>query len=235
MQLLADVYRYFADRTAESYPTEHLLRYLTAIGDAPWATFAKGKAMTPRHLARLLQPYGIKSKNLWQAGAVAKGYEVADFVDAFARYLPSIRYAARSASSGSRSPDCVSAMNSKPSGYETASPAREQAVPSGIADKKPETPDGRPDDAQTPPPKSYPQAPPAAPPPPPVDNFSRSRYECSADATAAWDILKLVPDGETVANLAEHLNWEPIRVSLACIELQRAGRVTITGNLVKRR
>lgn len=140
VQLLADLHRYFADRTAESYPTEQLLRYLTAIDDASWSTFAKGKAMTPRHLARLLQPYGIKSKNLWQAGAVAKGYEVADFADAFARYLPFIRYAARSASSGSRSPDCVSAMNIKPSGYENASSAREQAVPSGIADKKPETP-----------------------------------------------------------------------------------------------
>ena len=140
VQLLTDLHRFFSERTADSYPTTQLLTYLTGIDDAPWATFAKGKAMTPRHLSRLLQPYGIKSKNLWQAGAVAKGYEVADFRDAFARYLPSIRYAARSTSSTGKSPDCVSAMNSKPSGYETASSVSQIAVHSGIADKKPENP-----------------------------------------------------------------------------------------------
>jgi uncharacterized protein DUF3631/primase/DNA polymerase family protein len=231
VQLLTDLHAYFAERTAESYPTEQLLRYLTQIDDAPWATFAKGKAMTPRHLSRLLQPYGIKPKNLWQAGAVAKGYEVADFKDAFARYLPSIRYAARSASSGSRSPDCVSAMNSKPSGYETASSASLQADPSGIADKKPESAaaagvaDKKPGspaaavadtDAATPHADSS-----AQPPSPPLVDFTGSL----ADRILA--ILDAGPNGLALRDLANATgSSEPI-IKLTCNRLMMAGQVTL--------
>ena len=83
-QLLIDLQRYFAEQPATHYPTEQLLNYLAGIHAAPWATFNQGKPITARHLARLLQPYGIKPRNLWQAGAVAKGYKVTDFADAFA-------------------------------------------------------------------------------------------------------------------------------------------------------
>lgn len=91
VQLLTDLHSYFGARTAESYPTTQLLTYLTGIDDAPWATFAKGKEMTPRHLSRLLQPYGIVRQTIrFTTDGLAKGYRVADFKDAFARYLPSI-------------------------------------------------------------------------------------------------------------------------------------------------
>ena len=86
-QLLTDLQGYFARQPAKHYPTEQLLDYLAGIDHAPWATFDQGKAITARHLSRLLQPYGIKSKNLWQAGVVAKGYRVADFKDAFAKVV----------------------------------------------------------------------------------------------------------------------------------------------------
>ena len=83
-QLLTDLHRFFAAQTtAKHIPTEQLLNYLAAIENAPWATFAQGKAITARHLARLLQPYGIVPKTIRFMGGLAKGYTGADFADAF--------------------------------------------------------------------------------------------------------------------------------------------------------
>jgi putative DNA primase/helicase len=106
VQLLTDLHAYFEDRTAASYPTAELLAYLTEIDDAPWATFAKGKAMTAWHLGRLLHPYGIVPQTIRvSATTMSKGYKVADFKDAFTRYLESLRNSVTSTSSRGRSPD----------------------------------------------------------------------------------------------------------------------------------
>ena len=79
-QLLIDLQRYFASQPATHYPTEQLLNYLAGIHAAPWATFDQGKPITARHLAQLLQPYGIISKNIRiSATATPKGYKVSDF------------------------------------------------------------------------------------------------------------------------------------------------------------
>lgn len=91
VQLLTDLHAYFADRTDNSYPTTELLDYLTGMDDAPWATFAKGQAMTARHLGRLLHLYRILPQTIRFPTGLAKGYAVANFADAFAKYLPSIR------------------------------------------------------------------------------------------------------------------------------------------------
>ncbi|MFZ4790839.1 MAG: DUF3631 domain-containing protein [Candidatus Competibacteraceae bacterium] len=89
-QLLTDLQRYFAEQPATHYPTEQLLNYLAGIHTAPWATFAQGKAITARHLARLLQPYGIVSKNIRVGNTVPKCYRAADFNDAFADAVAAI-------------------------------------------------------------------------------------------------------------------------------------------------
>ena len=78
-QLLIDLQRYFARQPATHYPTEQLLDYLAGIHAAPWATFDRGKAITARHLARLLQPYSIAPKTIRFANGLAKGYRAADF------------------------------------------------------------------------------------------------------------------------------------------------------------
>lgn len=135
VQLLADLRRRFDSGNAASYPTAELLRYLTEIDDAPWGSYAKGKPMTARHLARLLHPYGILPKNIKVGNAVPKGYVVADFADAFSRYLPFIRYSATSQSNSGCSPDSVSVTESDCSGYEDASLASQEAGCSGVADK----------------------------------------------------------------------------------------------------
>jgi hypothetical protein len=87
VKLLTDLQCFFAEQTAKRYPTEQLLTYLAGIDDAPWATFDQGKAITARHLARLLQPYGIFSKNIRVDNTVPKCYRVADFNKAFAEVV----------------------------------------------------------------------------------------------------------------------------------------------------
>ena len=85
-QLLTDLQGYFVRQPATHYPTEQLLNYLAAIDSAPWATFAQGKVITARHLARLLQPYGIFPKNIrLSATSTPKGYKAEDFKAAFAQ------------------------------------------------------------------------------------------------------------------------------------------------------
>ena len=78
-QLLTDLQGYFTRQQAKHSPTEQLLDYLAGIHATPWATFAQGKPITARHLARLLQPYGIAPKTIRFADGLAKGYRTADF------------------------------------------------------------------------------------------------------------------------------------------------------------
>ena len=85
-QLLTDLQGYFTRQQAKHSPTEQLLDYLAAIDNAPWSTFVQGKAITARHLARLLQPYGIVSKSIRvSATSTPKGYKAEDFKAAFAQ------------------------------------------------------------------------------------------------------------------------------------------------------
>ena len=137
VQLLSDLRRHFEAGNATSYPTTTLLQFLNEIDDAPWPAFAKGKPMTARHLSRLLHPYGILPKNIRVGNTVPKGYDVADFADAFSRYLPDNRYNATSQSNSGYSPDSVSATQGGCSGYDDASLASQKAGCSGVADKRP--------------------------------------------------------------------------------------------------
>jgi hypothetical protein len=53
-----------------------------------WATYNRGRALTPRQLAKQLDIYGIKPKTVRQSdNKTPKGYEKAQFEDAFTRYL----------------------------------------------------------------------------------------------------------------------------------------------------
>jgi hypothetical protein len=136
VQLLADLRRYFDSGNATSYPTTTLLQHLTEIDEAPWATYTKGKPMTARHLARILHPYGILPKTIRVSEkSTAKGYYVADFADAFARYLPSIRNNGTSQSNRGETQDSVSVTDSTCYAYEDASLASQEAGCDGVTDK----------------------------------------------------------------------------------------------------
>jgi hypothetical protein len=63
---------------------------LNQIEDSPWGRWSRGAPMDARQLARLLRPFGVSSRNLRMGDdRVVKGYERADFEDAWATYLPS--------------------------------------------------------------------------------------------------------------------------------------------------
>jgi hypothetical protein len=88
-QLLEDVRRIFDRWRGDKISTADLIDELCADEERPWSTFSRGKQVTPRQLARLLSAYGIRSKTVRLGPSkTPKGFERAQFDDAFARYLP---------------------------------------------------------------------------------------------------------------------------------------------------
>jgi putative DNA primase/helicase len=89
VQLLADLRDFFATAPADKLATAAILRYLATLEDRPWADYAQGEPITPRQLAKLLNGFNIKGRQIRQGSATRKGYVRSDFIDAFHRYLPS--------------------------------------------------------------------------------------------------------------------------------------------------
>jgi len=56
--------------------------------DRPWSDWNRGKGLTQNILGRLLNPFGVKSKNMRINEDLKKGYELDSFKDAFRRYIP---------------------------------------------------------------------------------------------------------------------------------------------------
>jgi len=90
-QLLADIQQIFETTGVDRISTADLLAALGADGEKPWATYNHGKPLTARQLARYLSGYGIKSKTVRFGDSTPKGFELSQFADAFARYLPKRR------------------------------------------------------------------------------------------------------------------------------------------------
>jgi len=89
VQLLADIQAALEDRPDPRIFTTDLLAILHEVEDRPWGEWRQGRAITGHGLARLLKPFGIRPKLLRIGAENGRGYELADFDDAFARYLPS--------------------------------------------------------------------------------------------------------------------------------------------------
>lgn len=86
-ELLADVKAVFDDKCTSKLFSADLLEALIADEEAPWATWNRGKPMSPRQLSAKLADFGIKSKDVRQGFDVKKGYHLEQFADAFGRYL----------------------------------------------------------------------------------------------------------------------------------------------------
>jgi putative DNA primase/helicase len=87
-ELLSDIREVFETKRIPRITTADLITELTADDTKRWATYNRGKPISSRQLAKRLEQYHIKSKNMWiGGGAVNKGFELAQFDDAFARYL----------------------------------------------------------------------------------------------------------------------------------------------------
>ena len=67
--------------------SRELVGVLNGLGDRPWRELRRGKPLSEMWLAMQLRPYGIRPKTIWIGAESAKGYERADFDDAFRRYV----------------------------------------------------------------------------------------------------------------------------------------------------
>ena len=86
VRLLSDIRTIFADMSADRLATANLVDALNVIEEAPWGDW-RGHPLDARGLARLLRRYGVKPKMLRLGAQTLRGYEAADFADAWSRYL----------------------------------------------------------------------------------------------------------------------------------------------------
>jgi putative DNA primase/helicase len=77
----------FAEDESNRLPSGYVVDSLSALEDRPWATFDRGRPITPQQLAQLLRPFGIRPRTIRFADTTAKGYYLGDCTDAFKRYL----------------------------------------------------------------------------------------------------------------------------------------------------
>jgi putative DNA primase/helicase len=89
MMLLADIERIFAERNCDRIFSKNLVEALNAMTDRPWPEVHKGKPVSEPWLARRLRSFRVNPRTLRIGEGRAKGYETADFADAFDRYLSS--------------------------------------------------------------------------------------------------------------------------------------------------
>jgi hypothetical protein len=85
LRLLADLRAVFTDQ--ERMDSKTVLDRLCHLDESPWEDL-RGKRLDARVLATLLRPYAIKPKVIRLGDATPRGYERADFLDAWHRYLP---------------------------------------------------------------------------------------------------------------------------------------------------
>jgi hypothetical protein len=88
IRLLSDLQGAFVGHDAVA--TADLLAYLIILEEAPWGDL-KGKPLDARRLANMLRPYGIASKTIRIGTTTPRGYNKADFHDAWVRYIPASR------------------------------------------------------------------------------------------------------------------------------------------------
>jgi putative DNA primase/helicase len=88
IMLLEDLKRVFAERGDDRLRSADLAEALSALEDRPWPEWHQGKPITPRQIAKLLEPFDLTPGTIRTTGGTAKGYKLEQFTDAFARYLP---------------------------------------------------------------------------------------------------------------------------------------------------
>ena len=65
-----------------------LIDLLNSDDELPYGGWSDGKGISTRELGKKLSPYGILAKSIRVGEKTAKGYERAQFDDAWSRYLP---------------------------------------------------------------------------------------------------------------------------------------------------
>lgn len=95
-ELLLDIRTIFDATGASRMSTAHLIQFLTADPEKPWATYSRGGPITANALATILKPLGIRSTDMREsrvagqenASPSVKGYYRTSFAEAFKLYVP---------------------------------------------------------------------------------------------------------------------------------------------------
>ncbi|HIE0249153.1 TPA: DUF3631 domain-containing protein [Pseudomonas aeruginosa] len=122
-ELLADVKAVFEAKSASKVFSADLLEALVADEEAPWATWNRGKPMSPRQLSAKLADFGVKSGTVRVGVMTKKGYSLEQFRDAFDRYL-------------SASTPVTSVTSAQASNGAASSQSGSVTLPPSVTDKK---------------------------------------------------------------------------------------------------
>lgn len=87
VELLADIREFFETRKRERVFSRDLLESLCDDDEAPWATYNRGRPLSPRQLSTRLREYGIRTQTIRIGTQTGKGLMLDQFRDAFDRYL----------------------------------------------------------------------------------------------------------------------------------------------------
>lgn len=90
VELLTDIKTILDTKQASKIFSATLLDELMADDEAPWPTWNRGKPMTARQLSTKLGEFGIKSKDVRIGTTVKRGFDKADFLEVWNRYLASV-------------------------------------------------------------------------------------------------------------------------------------------------
>lgn len=86
--ILQDIQTIFTEKKWLRVHTSELTTELINLEERPWSDLRHGRPLSGNSLARLLKPFGIKSKQISIGNINRNGYELEGFSDAFKRYLP---------------------------------------------------------------------------------------------------------------------------------------------------
>ncbi|MHB8403977.1 MAG: DUF3631 domain-containing protein [Gammaproteobacteria bacterium] len=139
VQLLADVAALFSSRDVAKLGSAEIVGHLIELEDRPWPEWARGKPLTARQLAKLLNGFEIKPKLLRDGSRVSRGYTFVQFADALARYtlLPSVTEL--QPSNGVASSDFLSVTPEKPVTLPKPMQATDGVACNGVTLKAPPT------------------------------------------------------------------------------------------------
>ncbi len=86
-ELLADIQETFEIKHINKISTADLINALTEDTEKSWATYNRGRPLSPKQLAKKLKDYGIQSKLIRNGYDVYRGFDLAQFDESFSRYL----------------------------------------------------------------------------------------------------------------------------------------------------
>jgi putative DNA primase/helicase len=87
-ELLTDIRNIFDAKSFLKISFKDLLAKLIDDDELSWSTYNRGKPITARQITKRLIAFGIKSKAIRLGNDVSKGFDLDQFAEAFARYLP---------------------------------------------------------------------------------------------------------------------------------------------------